>query len=136
MTMKKQRRIINIGVFVLALVMGYITFFPGKHSLNQEIVDKFFPNTNVSKLFKVKDFDMEKYLYLKDKHTVEVYEFNNSATKIEKQTTIAFTEYWFSVENQGVDTYLVLLSNSKKKQVKLFDSDVRPLSSELKSMKN
>lgn len=136
MTMKKQRKIINIGVFVLALVMGYVTFFPGKQSLNQEIVDKFFPNTNVSKLFKVKDFDMEKYLYLKDKYTIEVYEFNNDATKIEKQTTIPFKEYWFSVENQGVDTYLVLLSNSKKKQVKLFDSDVRPLSSELKSMSN
>ena len=127
----KRRRITNIILLILVSIMAYITFFPGRESLDKEITDKFFPNTNLNRLFKIKDTNSQKYLFIKDNKTVLVYELNESTNKMKKETSISFDSYWFSVKDQGIDTYLVLFDKVKKREIKLFDNDIKPFVKEL-----
>ena len=129
--MKKQRRIINSLVFAIFLALAYITFFPGREGINEEIKDKHFSNISIDKLFKVKQSKERKYFSIEDKKTIKLFQLDESTNLIQKETTLAFDTYWFTEKNQGIDTYLVLLKDSTKTEILLFDNDIRPLSNEL-----
>lgn len=129
--MKKQRRIINSLVFAIVLALAYITFFPGREGIKEEIKSKHFSNISINKLFKVKQSNERKYFSIKDKKTIILFELDESTNVIQKETILAFDTYWFTEKNQGIDTYLVLLKESTKTEILLFDNDIRPLSDEL-----
>ena len=130
---QKQRRLKNIALLLIVAIMAYITFFPGRESLNKDITDKFFPNININRLFKVKDDTSKKYLFIKNSKTVQIYELNETASKIKNERIIPFESYWFTVKDQGIDTYLVLFNKTKKIEIKLFDNDIKSLVKELES---
>ena len=130
--MKKQRRIINALVLIMILIMGYVTFFPGRESINEEIKNKHFSNISTNKLYKIKNANERKYFVIEDKKTIKVFEVNENTNEIQKKKILPFDEYWFTEKNQGIDTYLVLFKNNTKTEILLFDNDIRPLSKELK----
>jgi len=125
---KKLNLLINTAVLLLAVFIAYKTFLPGKEPINKVIIDNFFANSDTSKLFKIKDSNEKQYLFLKDKNTIIFLELDENLNKIKQESNISFEEYWFTEKNRGFDTYLVLFVNKKKKEYKLYDNDIRPVS--------
>jgi protease II len=127
----KLNWIINTAALMMVVFIAYKSFFPGREPINKDITEKVFQNNDLSKLFKIRDTDEKKYFFVKDMKTIEVYQLNDTSTKIKEKTTIPFEQYWFTVKKQGMETYLVLFSNPGKMEIKLFDNDIRPLSEKL-----
>jgi len=125
---KKLNLLINTAVLLLAVFIAYKTFLPSKEPINKVIIDNFFTNSDINKLFKIKDSNGRQYLFLKDKNTILFYDLDDSFSKINQELNISFEEYWFTEKNRGFDTYLVLFANEKKKEYKLYDNDIRPIS--------
>ena len=97
------------------------------------ITQKVFSNSDINKLFKIRNEEEKKYFFIKDKKNIQVYELNDQLTRIKNVTKIPFTSYWFSVKDQGMETYLVLFSGEKKKELLLFDNDIRLITTGLES---
>ena len=129
----KQRWIINIALLMMFTTMAYTTFFPGREQINDDITQKVFSNSDINKLFKIRNEEEKKYFFIKDKKNIQVYELNDQLTRIKNVTKIPFTSYWFSVKDQGMETYLVLFSGEKKKELLLFDNDIRLITKGLES---